>query len=370
MRIAIFADSYKPYISGVSCSIDTLVRELKTLGHTVYIFAPSYPGHKERDPNIFRFPSLPTGYPKFRFAIPFVKNFPQVDIIHTHSPFQAGLLARFLAGRNDLPLVYTFHTLFTKYLHYANFLPKRFAKMSIVAYLQSFCKRADLIIAPSMMSKRVLKKWGITARCEIVPSGVAFINFKGNEFQSLKAEARSLLKIPNEAKVLLTVSRISKEKNISFIIEAFEKLNREDSHLVVIGNGPLLPELKNKKRKNIIWAGEFSHEELAKLYYAGDVFVFASTTETQGLVLAEAKGAGLPVIALFAGGLADTVRSGIDGYLTSRNILAFNEHINRLLNDEGLRKAMGSEAKRDAQERFSAPHIAKQIESLYNSLLR
>ncbi|OGC14591.1 hypothetical protein A3J90_00590 [candidate division WOR-1 bacterium RIFOXYC2_FULL_37_10] len=371
MRIAIFADSYKPYISGVSCSIDTLVRELKKLGHTVYIFAPSYPRHKEDNPDIFRFPSFPSGYPNFRVAIPFVRRFPKVDIIHSHSPFQAGLLASFLARKNNVPLIYSFHTLFTKYVHYAGFLPKKFAKMSIVAYLRSFCKRAELIIAPSTLSKRVLRKWGINIRCEIIPSGVDIERLdKEKDFQTLKTKACNFFKIPNGSKVLLTVSRISKEKNISFIIEAFKKLNRDDLYLVVIGNGPLLKEMKNKKIKNIIWAGEFPPETLFKLYYAGDIFVFASTTETQGLVLAEAKAAGLPIIALFAGGLVDTIRSGIDGFLTSRNVSSFNEHIIRLLNDDKLREKMGKEGELDARERFSSSHVAKQVESIYNSLLR
>ena len=112
MRIAFFADSYKPYLSGVTNYIEILTKELRNLGHKVYIFAPGYPDHIETDPDIFRFPSLPTGYPKFRLALPYLKHLPAVDIIHTHSPFQAGLLARYLARRRKVPLVYSFHTLF------------------------------------------------------------------------------------------------------------------------------------------------------------------------------------------------------------------------------------------------------------------
>src|SRR3990167_9188356 len=146
MKIAFFADSYKPYLSGVTNTIEILTKELRGLGHRVYIFAPNYPGHIETGPDIIRFPSIASGYPRFRLALPIIKNMPDVDIIHSHSPFQAGLLARFIARRKKVPFVYSFHTLFTRYVHYARFVPKRLAKLGIVAYLQAFCGRADQII--------------------------------------------------------------------------------------------------------------------------------------------------------------------------------------------------------------------------------
>lgn len=99
MRIAFFADSYKPYLSGVTNSAEILVNELRALGHRVYVLAPRYPNHVDTDPDIFRFPSFAGGYPKFRLAIPIVREIPAVDIIHSHSPFQAGLAARFVARR-------------------------------------------------------------------------------------------------------------------------------------------------------------------------------------------------------------------------------------------------------------------------------
>lgn len=369
MRIVFFADSYLPYISGVTTSASTLVQDLRALGHKVFVFAPAYPGHKENDPGIFRLFSFKTSYPGFRLAVPYIRNLPPADILHTHDPFHIGLLAAHFAKKRSIPLVYTFHTLFTRYAHYARFMPNWFAKIFVVAYLRYFCKKAQLIIAPTRLSKRTLKKWKIYGRCEVVPTGINIPEINEALKKTSKEELRQKLGIPQDAKVMVYLGRIAKEKNLSFLLEAFEKVRKENRYLVFIGGGPYLATLKTSAPKNVIYTGELPHATAVASCVVGDVFVFASTTETQGLVLAEAKAVGLPIVALFAGGLADTVRSGIDGYLTPRNLETFVSHVELLLSDDSLRKSMGTKAKEDAQERFSSIKIAKQIETLYGSLI-
>jgi len=367
MRIAFFADSYKPYISGVTTSIETLANELRLLGHRVYIVAPSYPGQDNSDPDIIRMPSIKTWYPGFRLSVPYLRDFPDVDIIHTHSPFQMGLLAEHMAHKKNIPLVYTFHTLFTRYTHYIKFIPEIVSKITIKEYIKNFCGKAGLIITPSKMSQKVLDRWGIKTSHETVPTGIKLSCFQSSE--EAKKDARKFLGIPENAKLLLYVGRISKEKNIPFLIEAFKKINRDNLFFVLIGGGPLIKELKQQNIKNIVFAGEVGHEKLPSLYCAGDIFVFASKTETQGLVLAEAKAAGLPIVALFAGGLVDTVRNDIDGYLTARSPDDFIRHTIKLLEDDNLRSKMGTLAHEDAIERFSSNLVAKRMENLYNLLV-
>ena len=368
MRIAFFCDSYKPYLSGVTNSIELLTNELRKLGHRVYIFAPRYPGHLDTDPDIIRFPSLPTGYPNFRLALPYINRIPEVDIVHTHSPFQAGLLARYVANKRGLPLVYTFHTLFTRYVHYARYIPEPISKMTMVGYARRFCRRCDLIVTPSQMAKRVLMSWKIRNKTAIVPTGVDL-----DQYKNINPDKRDLLrknlKLPKEAKILLYVGRLSKEKNIHFLLKAFRRLNDPSAYLVLVGGGPLEEEIKKSKLDNVVVIGEINYPEVLSYYCIGDIFVFSSLTETQGLVLAEAKAAGLPVVALFAGGLVGTVRSGIDGYLTARNAGIFIDHIKRLLKDSELRARMGRAAIEDAQERFSARGMAKTIENLYAEII-
>lgn len=376
MRIAFFADSYKPYLSGVTISAEILVNELRALGHRVYVLAPHYPGHTDTDPDIIRFPSFAGGYPKFRLAIPYVGEIPAVDIIHSHSPFQAGLLARFVARQRKIPFVYSFHTLFTRYIHYARFVPKALAKMGIIAYLQAFCRGADQIITPSDMAKRVLRAWKIRTPIEIIPSGVELRHYPEN-YAEVRTKLRRKYGIGENEKVLLYAGRISKEKNISFILNAFDRLSSLVRHpssiaprLVLVGGGPLETGLRRHHGKNIILTGEINYPEVLLYYFIGDIFVFSSTTETQGMVLAEAKAAGLPVVALFAGGLTGAVRSGIDGYLVRSNLDAFVEHVKRLLGDDSLRHKMSRAAREDARARFSSFTVAKQIETVYNSLIK
>jgi len=371
MRLAFFADSYKPYLSGVTNSMELLVKELRELGHKVYIFAPRYPGHVDTDPDIIRFPSLPTRYPKFRLAIPYIQRLPEVDLIHSHSPFQIGMLARYVAHRRHVPLVYTFHTLFTRYVHYAKFVPEPLSKLAMVNYIREFCRRCDLIISPSEMSRRVLRVWGVKNRVEVVPSGVDMHRVSLANPAEARAAIRKKYHIPATATVLLYVGRVSKEKNISFLLKAFERIKDDNVYLLLVGGGPMLEEIKKGKGKikNLVLTGEINYPEVLSYYAVGDLFVFSSTTETQGLVLAEAKALGLPVVALFAGGLVDTVRSGEDGYLTPRNLGQFVEHIRRLIKDPALRLKLGHSARLDALDRFDSGKIAKRVETLYNSLV-
>jgi glycosyltransferase involved in cell wall biosynthesis len=379
MRIAFFADSYKPYLSGVTNTIEILTHELRHLGHRVYILAPRYPSHTDTDPDIIRFPSFAGGYPKFRLALPYVQRIPEVDIIHSHSPFQAGLLARLVARRRGIPFVYSFHTLFTRYLHYAPFVPQALAKMGIVAYLQAFCRGADAIVAPSKMAKRVLSSWKIKQPVEVIPSGVELHLFPRRPEES-RLNLRKKYHIPEKAKVLLYVGRLSKEKNVSFLLEVFKQIKSAETYLVLVGGGPLLGKLKaqktstssveSSKLKNIVLTGEITYPEILRYYSIGDIFVFSSRSETQGLVLTEAKAAGLPVVALFAGGLVDSIRSGNDGYLLPQDSSRFAEHLRRLLEDPSLCEKMSRAARADARERFSSTVVAKQIVNVYNSLIK
>lgn len=364
MRIAFFADSYKPYLSGVTNTVDILAHELRRLGHRVYIFAPGYPGHRDADPDIFRFPSVPGGYPNFRLALPFVKQVPEIDLVHSHSPFQAGLLAKFVARRRRLPFIYSFHTLFTRYVHFAKFIPPALAKAGLAAYLKAYCRGADVILTPSELARRVLRTWGVKRPIEIIPSGVELQKYPA-DFARTKDALRQKLGLKPSDKVMLYAGRLSEEKNIPFLLKTLDDPRLADTRLVLVGGGPMLQGLQADKR--LILTGEVKYPEVLSYYLLGDVFVFASQTETQGLVVAEAKAAGLPVVALFHGALTGSVRSGIDGYLVRG--VEFADHVVRLLNDGDLRARLSQAAQGDARSRFASDVIAKQAETVYNSLV-
>jgi glycosyltransferase involved in cell wall biosynthesis len=252
-------------------------------------------------------------------------------------------------------------------VHYARFVPEPLSKLSMVTYIRQFCRGCSTIVSPSDLARRVLRSWGIKERIEIAPSGVD-LSLLPKDLPATRQKLIRKHRLPSNTRNLLYVGRISKEKNLPFILNAFKKI-KSPAHLLLAGGGPHLKDFKKKRIKNVHFLGEIAYPEVLQYYALGDIFVFASLTETQGLVLVEAKAAGLPVVALFAGGLTTSVRSGIDGYLTPRNQKDYVEHIERLLRDEGLRRHMGQAAREDAHANFSSGVVAKEMESIYNSLI-
>ncbi len=377
MRIGHFSESYLPYLSGVTISIDTLIKELRKLGHEIHIFAPHHPKHGDTDPNIYRFPSIRTHYPGFRLAIPFsrkiLKKIPSLnlDIIHTHSPYQTGILSMVFAKSLKIPIVYTFHTLFAQYLHYVPLLPKGLMKHLLSRYIRAFCSRCDCIIVPSRRTKILLLEEGIKSRIEVVPSGVDL-----DLVQKFSGEGiRKKYKIPSEAKVLLYVGRLSKEKNLPFLFRAFKRVQIEipDAYLLIVAGGPMEKTFKKEAKHlgiaaNTIFTHEVKFPEVFDYYKAADIFVFSSLTETQGLVLAEAKACGLPSVAINFEGVSEMIEDGVDGFLTDESEEEFGMRVIQLLMDIYLRDRMSSDARKRAPL-FSSTFMAKRVEEIYSSLL-
>lgn len=378
MNIAFFTESYKPYISGVTVSVATLTDALRALGHRVYVFAPSYKGHKDSDRDVFRFPSAPSKYPGFRLAIPFSmeisKKLPKlgIDVIHSHSPFQLGLLGKSLAKKLNVPFVYTFHTLFEQYLHYAPLIPREISKKILSAYLKHFCDTSDCVVVPSKPVLGFLKKEGVKSRIEIVPTG---INFEASK-QFTGKFIREKHRIPASAVILLYVGRLSEEKNIPFLFKALKIISSKHprAHMLLAAGGPQADALKALAKElglssRITFAGQIKQPDIFDYYAGADIFVFASTTETQGLVIAEAAGSGLPVVAVDAGGVSDTILDGKHGYLVPHDLKEFARRVGELILNEEKRKKMALAAKEFARERFSARAYAKKAEKIYLELM-
>ena len=381
MRIAFFSNAYLPYLSGITLSIKTLRAELEKLGHTIFVVGPRYPKHKESDPNILRLPSLPATYPGYRFVIPYsFKIFSRLkkenlDLVHAHQPFGVGLAALLFARINKLPFVYTFHTLFPRYVHHVPFIPKGPAKRLLTAYLTFFCRQADTVIVPSEMVRRYLGVLKVNRPIRVVPTGIELAPIR--QKKNAGDQRFALCKkhgLPENAKILLYTGRLSEEKNVRFLLKAFGPIEKEapDAYLILVGGGPKRNEyaaLARATSPHIIFTGELKHADVIDYCLGADLFVYASVTETQGLVLTEAKACGLPVVAVFGGGISDVVENGVDGYLVPQNQEKFVEHVIRLLKDPLLRKEMSVRAEEDARARFSSTSVAKTVESVYNSLI-
>ena len=378
MKIGVFSDSYKPYVSGVVNSIDDFTRELRTLGHEVYIFAPRYPGYQEEEPGVFRFHSFraPTN-PDYTLAIPFTLNFNSLikrlnlDLIHVHTPFIMGRVGAVQARRLNVPLIFTYHTLYEQYVHYVPFNQNLTRKFT-VHFSRYFCNQCDLVITPTSKIRELLLDYGVKTPVEIIPSGIDIERFSHGDASCLR---QKLGISPNE-RILLFVGRLTKEKNVDFLIRAFALVQQQHPQtvLVIVAQGPeeehlrhLIKELGLVER--VFFTGRLGGQELVNCYHGADLFVFSSVTETQGLVVVEAMAAGLPTVAVDAYGVSDMVNSGIDGLLTPYSLKAFAAGINQLLGDPKQLDSMAVAARARAQE-LSSTRLAQRMLLEYQEVLR
>lgn len=378
MRVAIFTDSYWPYTSGVVRSIGTAADGLVSLGHEVFIFAPWYRGvDRKKEERVFRFWAVPSPTnPGYNVAIPLSLRLGRtlkrlgVDIVHTHSPFLLGRLGARYGRHLGLPVVFTYHTLYEEYAHYFPFVQSvtRRVTRRICA---GFCNRVDLVIVPTEIVGQHIRNMGVRTPVRKLPTGLKLEEFSGGDSRWL----REWLAIGDDEDVLLYVGRVGREKNLLFLLGAYQRIAaaRPRTRLVLVGGGPELSTIQDTARKwgldtRVIFAGPVAPSEVKHCYAGADVFVFPSTTETQGLVIAEAKVAGLPAVAVRAFGVSEMITDGVDGFLVDLDQEAFAERVLRLLNDRELRRTMAENARRMARH-FSAEHMARELAACYEELI-
>ncbi|MBI2076001.1 MAG: glycosyltransferase [Candidatus Aenigmarchaeota archaeon] len=320
MKIAFFTDTYEPQINGVVTSINAFAKCMERHGNTVSIFCPSPGGNHKK--NIFTFPSIDfSRYPGYRIGIP-VKKIKNFDVFHVHTPFSVGLAGVAAARFHKKPVVGTFHTLIPEFTDY--FIKTRrfkaLLKKAAWRYSAWFYNMCDVVIAPSPEIRTLLKRHGIRKRIVVVPTGIE----KPEKIR--KERLRKKYKFPENSKIILHVGRISKEKNIDFILTSLK--NKPDNWTLIIASDG--PEKKNLKElasylgiKNVIFTGFISKEKLNGLYFLADVLVVASKSETQGIVVAEAAARGLSVVSLDAPVIANFIRKNKAGIVArEKNFLS------------------------------------------------
>ncbi|HIE13416.1 MAG TPA: glycosyltransferase family 4 protein [Desulfotomaculum sp.] len=375
MRVGVFTDSYRPYMSGVVRSIETFRAELEAEGFSFFIFAPNYPGAQPEE-RVFRFRSLPAPTnPEFTLAVPFsrqlggaLKNI-EPDIIHVHSPFILGWLGARWARRLGIPLVFTYHTLYEEYVHYFPLL-QAVAREVTRKYTIGFCSRCDLVLAPTAAIREYLLQSGVQTRVESLPTGIDLASFQGGDGQGFRRRYGIGLDEP----VLLYVGRMGKEKNIGFLLRTFRGIRErvEGVWLVLVGGGPAKEELAAEAEKlgvadRALFTGPVPPERVKDCYAAGNIFVISSLTETQGLVVGEAKAAGLPAVAVRAQGVSEMVNEGVDGFLTPLEETAFAAKVCELLSNASLYQVMKGNALTQAEE-IAAPRMAQRLKAFYQEL--
>jgi glycosyltransferase involved in cell wall biosynthesis len=377
LRVAMFSDSAFPILNGVSVSIDSLVRELRAMGHSVTLFTSAFHRHRDADANVYRFFALETpwtrGYP---LAIPpfypWLRAFRagRFDVIHTHTPFTVGLVGLRWGESHGIPVVSTYHTLYDKYVHYIPFFPKYYLRYKIAKHTNWYYNAVDQVLTPSEASARWLRRHSVKKPIHVVPTGCT--RYPAPE----RSETRARLQVNPDQRVLLYCGRIAREKNMETLLRGVAVAMREDPRATmwVVGDGPDRQACAETSRTlgigdRVRFIGFVPRDQVDAYYAAADLFVFASVTETQGLVVSEAMSYGLPAVVVQGGGASGAVVDGETGLLVRNNAEEFGRAVLRLLADDALHARMAVAARRStigATPRESAENVL----AVYQSVLR
>lgn len=383
LKVAMVTNNFLPFIGGVPISIDRLRRGLEQFAHRVRIIAPSYADQDDHDLDVIRIPSLFSmgREDEFRLANPLsprirrgLKAFAP-DIIHIHHPFWLGWTALWRARRLHVPTVFTYHTRLEHYSHFVPLPGPLFRNLIAHTAIRRFANRCTGVIVPTESAEEYLRVIGVTSPIYVHPTGIDFDRFQSVEMSAVEA-LREAHGIGEDERVLVSVSRLSQEKNIDFLIAALDELNRRTTRsfrCLIIGEGEERGRLQERidalgLSDTVTLVGSVAPEEMAHYYRLGDAFVFASKSETQGMVILEAMAAGLPVVAVRSSGIDDVVKNETNGFKTAEDIERWTTAARRLLEDDALRAAMAEQAVTTAR-RHAIDHFARDVADTYRQIL-
>lgn len=378
MHIAHFTNTYHPVTSGVVRSVSSFRRALTGLGHNVFVFAQANREYEDHEPFVFRYPALQLPLQEYPLTIP-VSNFVdtllpslKLDVIHAHHPALLGQVAARKADHFGIPLVFTHHTRYSEYSHYAFALPQGLAKQVIERWIGDYMSQCQHVVVPSESIKQILlETYGVTEGISVVPTGIDVAHYQ----QAEAGDIRQRHGWADDETVLISLGRLAKEKNWETLITAVSPLIHNQPHirLVILGEGEeragleaLADRLGVAERVNLL--GTVPFDAVPNYLKAADLFCFASITETQGLVTLEAMAAGLPVVAVDATGTRDAVQDGVEGRLAPNESEALTAALNELLADEALRHKMAEAAVHRANE-FDLQTLARRLVGVYEEAM-
>ena len=380
MKILFISDVYFPRVNGVSTSIETFRRNLHLLGHTVHLIAPEYGTPAADESGIVRVPARRVPFdPEDRFMsygwvmrqLDSLRG-EHYDLIHVQTPFVAHYLGVRLSYLLDIPCIETYHTFFEEYLyHYIPLLPKWMTRSLAKRFSRHQGNSLDGMVIPSRPMQRVLQDYGIETTMEVIATGIEPGSFVPGD----RSAFREKFSIPQDRPMLLFVGRVAHEKNIDFLIRVVDQVRRqvEDVLFVIAGEGPARPSLEQEVRKramgeNVRFIGYLDrHTELNHCYSAADIFIFASRTETQGLVLLEAMAQGVPLVSTAELGTRDVLQDGAGVWIAQEELSDFSNNVVKMLANPQLRTELGAIGCNYAKE-WSAVKQAQKMLLFYRTV--
>lgn len=365
--------TFSPSINGVAITVEKIREELGKQGHEVVVIAPQNLHKSNNEQDVIRYPSAPNPiladyplplFPSLKKIIKLLAN-RKPDLIHVHTPFHVGYFAKKLASYYQIPLVFTYHTRYGDYAeNYLKLLPNQIKRKLVSNSVDNFCTQVDLIVSPSKAIRQELLDRISDLKIVTIPSGLAEIP----KVNLSKKATRKVLNLPEDKKVILVVCRLAKEKNIPLLIKSLKKLNK-NYMLVIVGGGNYENQLKKlavqeKIANRVKFIGPVEHNKLGIYFQTADIFTFASTTETQGLIFLEALSFGLPVVAVNSEAAKEWVDPSV-GILAKNNSKDFAAQIKVI---EKFNKTEISKKAKIIAAQFSSHNMIEKMLTEYKRL--
>ena len=376
MNILITSDWYLPAVNGVVTSVKNLRRELEARGHEVRVLTLSQTRRSYKRDGVTYLGSVAAGliYPRARLRTALAGKWVREivewgpDVVHSQCEFSTFFLARRIAEELDIPLVHTYHTVYEDYTHY--FSPNvRFGKKAAAVFTRWAASHTDCLIAPTGKVRLLLQGYGVEKPVFVVPSGIDLRHFQGGPDPLRRNVLKASLDIPRDRTVLVFVGRLAEEKRVDELLRFRADLGPGGVTLLLVGDGPDRKRLEDVSAglglsaPDVVFAGMVPAEQVADWYQLGDLFVSASTSETQGLTYAEALAAGVPVLCRADPCLLGVVRDGENGwqYWDQED---FFQKLEGFLTQPQRREALARGA-RETGEEYSAQRFAQRVEAIY-----
>ena len=388
MKIAIFTDTYPPFINGVSTSCYNLVQVLKKHGHDVIVVTPRHSkGKLEYKDGIIYVPGLEVkrmyGYTLaniyYREAVNILRDF-GVELIHNQTDIGVGQFARIIRRQLNVPEVYTYHTAYEDYTYYVvHGLMDRVGKKLMRGYAKTIARGCTEFITPSIKTKEYMRAIGSDIYINVVPTGIDFSIFDESHVDKAKQEEfKKAHNIGPDTKVFLLLGRVAKEKSMDYSIRGYAEYLKKhpdaDVKMLVVGDGPQRPELELLVHElhiadKVDFIGKVPASEVPFYYHLADIYTSASITETQGLTFMEAMASGTIVLARFDTNLADTITDGLTGFFFTDEE-SFVDKAERILSlDNEKRKTIVDNAFKTV-DIYSIERFYTNIMEVYNRALK
>jgi 1,2-diacylglycerol 3-alpha-glucosyltransferase len=383
VRVLFISDVYFPRVNGVSTSIRTFRQDLAVQDVHTRLVAPHYDSPPEAAPEeqgVLRVPAARVPRDpedrrmRWRALTRALDALPasEFDLVHIHTPFLAHYAGVRFARRANIACIATYHTFFEEYLHhYVPVLPRRLSRLLARSFTRSQCAAVQAVIAPSEPMRAVLTGYGVSTPIHVLPTGLAADRFRAGDGRAFRARAG----IDAQRPLVTYIGRVAHEKNIGFLVEVFRRVlaSVPEALLVIAGEGPAREALRQQVTHlglegHVHFAGYLERDSaLLDCYAAADVFVFASRTETQGLVLLEAMAQGVPVVSTAELGTRSILVPGSGALVVPEQQQEFAAAVVRVLSDAGVREELATRGRAYARN-WSSAAMARRLVELYAEL--